>query len=60
MGDSFLKTVLAHRGSDGSLSEQFRLNGYQVGAINLTWSHVAFENAYNARAILQKIAFTGH
>jgi len=41
--DQFLRTVLAHKADDGSMSEQFsRHNGYMLSAPNLSWSHAAF------------------
>lgn len=41
--------ALFHVGADGALSEQFnRVTGFEQGAQNLTWSHVAYLTAYQA------------
>jgi len=55
-GDSFLKRVRLHAGSDGSMSEQMnRESGVMQGAKNLTWSHSSYLHAIISRnQFLQK------
>ncbi|KAF1989151.1 glycoside hydrolase family 15 protein [Aulographum hederae CBS 113979] len=49
-GDSFLTVVKDHTDAEGSLSEQFdRVNGFERGATDLTWSYGAFIQAVRAR-----------
>ena len=49
--DDFLAKALEHLPSSGDLSEQYsRDNGYQLSALNLTWSFAAFLTATSRRA----------
>lgn len=50
-GDAFMERVQTHANPDGSFSEQIdRDTGYQLGARDLTWSHVEVVQAARARS----------
>jgi glucoamylase len=49
-GDSFLAKIRTHADAEGALSEQFdRVDGFERGARDLTWSYGAFLQAAVAR-----------
>jgi glucoamylase len=48
--DLYLKRIQIHSREDGGLSEQLhRDSGYQLGAVDLTWSHASFLTTIKAR-----------
>ncbi len=52
-GDDYMRRVMFHLDTDGSMSEQFnRDTGFMQGAPNLTWSHAAFLRATKSRGSL--------
>lgn len=53
-GDSYIRRVQFHTGSDGSLNEQFdRHNGYMTSVEDLTWNYAAILTTHLARTNLR-------